>query len=149
MLIDTRVSDNLDLIDGRRLTFVHTHLEINRVIRYVHFHRFYIEEQVSAVGVQFAHRIVVSRQTVVEGLKVIDVTRFDTERHIQNLVRINGVTHPLDRTNVVLVTFADGHIDIDARRIFGVRYHAIGYDIRVTITVLIVFLYHRLLVFFI
>ena len=149
MLIHTRVTHYLHLIDRRRLAFVDTHLEINRVVLHVHLHRLHIEEQVSAVGIEFAHRIIIPRQTVIERLEVIHIAGFDTERSVQVLVRINGVAHPFHRTDIVLVAFADGHIHIHARRVFGIRYHAVRYNIRIAETVLVVFLDHRQLVFLI
>ena len=147
MLIDTRVTHNLDIIDGSRFSFIHTHLEVNRVVLHIHLDGFYVKEQITTVRIEFAYSIVVTRQTVIERLEVIDVTGFDTQRRIQVLVRIDSVSHPFHGTHIVLISFTDGHIHIHTRRVFRIRHHTVRHDIRIAITVLIVFLDHRLLVF--
>ena len=123
MLIDAGVTDDLHLVDRSRFTFVHAHLKVDGVVGHIHLDGFNVEEEVTAIGVQFAHGIVVIGQTVIERLEVIDVTRLYTSSGIQHLVRIDGVSYPFNRTNVVLVAFADGHVDVHTIRIFGVRHN--------------------------
>ena len=147
MLVHTRVADDVHLVDGSRLAFVHAHLKIDGVILHVYLHRLDVEEQISAVGIEFAHRIVVSRQTVIQRLEVIDIAGLDAQRGVQELVRIHGVAYPFDRTDIVFVAFAHRHIDIHTRRVFGIRHHAVRHDIGVAITVLVVFLDDRRFVF--
>ena len=149
MLIDACVSDDIYLIDGCGFAFVHTHFKVDGVILHIHFDRLDIEEQVTAVGIEFADRVIIVGQTVIEGLEVIYITGFDAQSSIQQFVRIDGVSHPFDRTDIVLVSFADRQIDIDARRVFGVRHHAVRHDICVAITIFVVFLNNRQFVFFV
>ena len=146
VLVDTGVTDDLHFVDRGRLAFVHAHLKINGVVRHVHLDRLDVEEQVTAVGVELAHRVVVSRQTVVQRLEVIHIARLDTQHSVQIIIGIDCVTDPFDRADVVLVAFADRHVHIHARRVFGVRNNAVRYDIRIAVTVLVVFLDDRLFV---
>ena len=149
MLVHARVSFYSYLIDSSRLTFVHAHLEINRVVRNIHLHGVNIEEEIAVIGIQLAHRIIIVGQAVIEGLEIIHITRFDTQRSIQELIRINRVTHPFDGADVVFIPLADGHIDIYTVGVFRVRYYRVCYNIRVSITVFIIFLDYRLFVFLI
>ena len=59
---------------------------------------------------------------------------------VEILVRIDGVTHPADVAEVVFVTLVDSHIYIYACGVIGCGAHAIGYDIGVAVTDLVVFL---------
>ena len=149
MLVYACVSYDLHLIDRGRLALKHTHLEINRVTLHIHLHRIHIEEQVSAVRIEFAYRIIIPRQSVIQGLEVIYIARFHTQYRIQIIIGIHRITYPFDRTDIVFVSFADCHIDIHACRILRIRHYAVGDDIRVTVTVLVIFLNHRLFVFLI
>ena len=147
MLVHAGVSDNFNLIDGSRFAFVHTHLKVDRVILHRHLYRLDIKEEISAICIEFAHGIIITRQTVVEGLEVVDITRFHTQCSIQQLIGIDGIAYPFDGADIILVALADGHIYVNARRVLGIRNHAIGYDIGITVTVFIIFLDNRLLVF--
>ena len=147
MLIDACVTDDLDIVDGSRFALVHTHLEVDGVVLHVHLDGLYVEEEVTAVGIEFADGVIIGLQTFVEGLEIIDITGFDTQGSVQILIGIDGVTDPFDGADVVLVSFADGHIDIHAVGVLGVWNSAVRNDIGVTITVFVVFLDNRLFVF--
>ena len=78
VLVNTGVSDNIDFVDSSGLALVHTHFEINGVVLYVDLHRFYVEEEITAVGIEFADGVVVGLEALVEGFEVIDISGFDT-----------------------------------------------------------------------
>ena len=78
MLVYACITYDFHLIDGCRFTFVHSHLKVNGVVLHIHLHRFHIEKEVSSVGIEFAHRIVVVDQAVVQRLEVIYIAGFDT-----------------------------------------------------------------------
>ena len=147
MLINTRVTDDVDAVNRRRFAFVHAHLKVYRVTRYGYLHRINIEEQIASVSIEFCHSVIVRLQTLVQQLQVIYVAFLDAQRHIQVLVRINGIAHPRDIPHVVFLTLADGHVDVHAIRVIRIRHHAIRHNIRVTITDLVVLLDNRRLVF--
>ena len=65
MLVDTRVTRDIDLVDCGGLALVHTHLEINTVVFYIDLDRLNIEEQVATVGIKLRHGIVVALQALV------------------------------------------------------------------------------------
>ena len=138
MLIDASVADDIDAIDSGRFALVHTHLEVDRVILYSHFDRLHVEEEITTVVIEFSHGIVVLLQTFVEQFEVIGVTFLDTECSIQKFVRINGIADPRDVADVVFVTLAHGQVDIHTGRIFGIGHYAVGYDIGIAITDLVV-----------
>ena len=51
MLVHARVTYYIDFIDCRGATFVHSHLEINRVILNIGLNRFDIKEEITLVGI--------------------------------------------------------------------------------------------------
>ena len=71
MLIYARVTYNIDLVDRCRTTFVDTHLKVDGVVIHIHLDRLNVEEQVTLVGVELAHGIIVLVQTFVQLLEVI------------------------------------------------------------------------------
>ena len=59
MFIHTSVADDVNAVDGCRFAFVHTHLEIDGVILNCDFDGLHAEEEVTLVGIEFCHGIVV------------------------------------------------------------------------------------------
>ena len=146
MLINAGVSDNLDLVDRRGFALVHSHLKVDGVVGDIDLYGLDVEEEVPAVGIEFGHRIVVVGETVVEGLEVIDIAGFDTQRSVQQFVRIDGIADPFDGAHVVLIALANGHVDIHAVRILRVRNDTIRHDICIAETMLVILLDNRLFV---
>ena len=89
-------------------------------------------------------------------LEVVGVTFLHAECSIQQLVRINSITDPSDVTDIVFIAFTDGHVDIHAGWVFGIRHDAVCHNIGIAVAyfvvlgdngifVLLIFLGHKFL----
>ena len=140
MLVHARVTYYIYLIDGSRSALVDPHLEVNGVVVHIHLDGIDVKEEVTLIGVQFRHGIIVLRESFVELLEVIRRAGLDTQDGVEVVVGVDGVADPVDGADVVLVALADGHIDIDSRGVFGVGGYTVGNDVGITVTKFVVLL---------
>ena len=92
--------------------FHDAHLQVDGVAYDIHFHGVDVREDVTIVIIVVAGCVIVFFQALVDKFLVIDVTLLHIEHGIQVVGGHDGVAHPCDITDVVLVTLFNLYIDV-------------------------------------
>ena len=126
-------------------TFGDAHFQVNGVAHDVNFYRVDAREDVAVVVIIVSSGIVVFFQSFVQVFLVVDITLLHVKLSVEELGSIDGVTHPIDVSDVVFLTFVHLQHDIDML-VVEVPHAVFQYD-GVTVSVFVVFLNEVLLVF--
>jgi len=90
-----------------------THFEVDAVTDDVDFSRLKLIEEVTIVPVFVADSVVILRQTLVEELLIIHISLPHAEDTTEEIGGIDGVAHPCDVAEIVLLSLLHLHIYID------------------------------------
>ena len=142
--IHTRVTINLDFVDGCLNSFDDADFEVDGVAIHIHFNRFHLNEDITLVVVGILHSVVIFFQTLLDVLLVIDIAFFHAEHSVQSFRIVDGVSHPVDVANIVALSFID--VDIHIHEVLACRHHAVCHNLCVAITELVIFLNDALFV---
>ena len=98
LLIGQVIAVDHDIIQGGRLTFGNTHLNIDRVILDIDLYRGKVEEEVSAVTVCLGDIVFIllaaAEETLIHRNDIVHITLLNLENLIKGVRRINGITCP-------------------------------------------------------
>ena len=89
------------------------HLDIDGVVVDVHLDGLDVGEHVTVVVVVVSGSVVVFAQALLDMSLVVDIAALHAEDGVQIVGGDNGITHPRDVADVVLVALIELDIDID------------------------------------
>ena len=103
-----------------------------------------LEEQVTAVHIEVGNGIFVLARALGYHLLVIHIAGFHAEHRIQVGRRENGVSHPVDARNIILLPLLD--VQVHVHLLVAIVHHAVGNNLGIAVAHLIIFLYDTVLV---
>ena len=142
--IHTRVTINLDFVDGSLNSFDDADFEVDGVAIHIHFSWFHLNEDITLVVVGILHSVIIFFQTLLDVLLVIHIAFFHAEHSAQSFRIVDGVSHPVDVANIVALSFID--VDIHIHEVLASRHHAVCHNLCVAITELVILLNDALFV---
>ena len=144
VFIQTVVTVDAHVVDVGLRTLLDTHFEVDAVAYHVDFGRHQVVEQVTRVPVVVTHGVLVFGESLVQQLLVVHVALVHAQHAAQIVGGIDGVAHPRDVAQIVLLAFI--HLDAYAHVLVVMVPHAVRDNLGVAETVLVVFLNQTLLV---
>ena len=145
VLIETGITIDTYVAQVSLRSLCHAHLKVDGIAVDVHFGRIDVREHVTIVVIEVAHSIFIFLQSLAQEFLVIYIALLHAEHGIQIVGSIYGVAHPVDIADKVALTliYLDIYVDV---LLVEVAY-AVFQDLRITITILVVFVDEFLLVF--
>ena len=113
-LVGKVVAVDYDVVQSSLLALDDTHLDIDRVLLYIHLDGLDIKEEVAVVAVELGHVVIALLAAAEEPLlhrhHVIDVSLSDLQDRLQGLGRIDRVSGPGDVPEIVLAALVNVNV---------------------------------------
>ena len=137
LLIKTIIAIDYYVVDTGLGAFHNAHFQRNTITVNIFFDRYELEEEISVVHVQRVDCIIISTQSLVHVLLVVDISGLHTKDAVEYSIGIHCIAYPIDILDVVFFAFVN--IDIDVYKFFVIRHNAITHDDSITITFFVIF----------
>ena len=112
ILVKAVITINLHTIDTCLLSLSDTHFKVNRVADNIHLCWLQVIEEISIIPISITHSILILWKTLVQVSLVVHVALLHIEQTRQIVGWVNGITYPLDVTDIILLTLIYLYIDI-------------------------------------
>ena len=109
LLVEAVVAVYAYVVEMGLRSFCDAHLKVDGVAGDIHLHGLDVREDIAVVVVPVAGSVVVFLQALVDVLLVVDVALLHFKHVVQVVGGDNGVSHPCDVADIVLVALVDLH----------------------------------------
>ena len=127
------------VVDGGLWSLDHSHLKGDWVAVYVLLDGYELIEEITLILIDVGYVVVIALVGVgalLENLLVVDIAGLHVEHIVKEVARIDGVAHPVDWADVVLLALFKGDVDVDGLVVVGD--YAVAQDFCVTVALFVI-----------
>ena len=133
------------MIERRGLALINPHLKINRVAIDISLHGIEIVKDITIIVVLVAYSIFVLIETFLQKSLIIYVAVLHFQGAGERFRAINGISHPVHVSQIILLPFFEVYINIYV--LFIKRNNAVAFNYSIAIAPFVVFVYYETFVF--